>query len=290
MPRLYQEYLLMKSIAFTPALLLFASIFFSQSAYSNCSTQSDQGKKTEQALQAFYAGDDETMSSLLADVYVQHSNAMDGKDALLNVLRKGKEQGWLSRQVADQFTPLRTVSENDLAATHYLDTGEDKVYVDIFRFDADGRISEHWDISQKNHQPNKSGRTMVDGNTTVDCSIDKAQQTQNKQTVMLLHDEFFAKGNKEILPGIMHEGYLQHNPHGKDGREFFSGLVDRMGLLDNVVHRLIADGDLVYAHVEWPTHKLASIDIYRFKEGKIAEHWDVVQEIPAKLPHDNGFF
>lgn len=258
---------------------------------ADCGSQSKQGMKTEQALRAFYAGDIKAMDSLLADTYIQHSNAKDGKEALLAVLEKGRKEGWLNAKAAEKFKPMRTVSDGGLAATHYLDEGEDKVYIDIFRFNEAGEIMEHWDISQKNAKPNRSGRTMIDGVDEADCSVSEKQQTKNKAVVQQLHSEYFAKNNKVILPEIMHESYLQHNPHGSDGRAFFSGLVDRMGgSLENKVHRLIADGDLVYAHVEWPGENWASIDIYRMEDGKIAEHWDVLQDIPAELPHGNGFF
>jgi predicted SnoaL-like aldol condensation-catalyzing enzyme len=68
-----------------------------------------------------------------------------------------------------------------------------------------------------------------------------------------------------------------------------------------VVHQVIASGDWVWAHVNFLNlynddsndRGIAGVDIFRFNsEGKIVEHWDVLQEVPdpAKVVNPNGMF
>jgi predicted SnoaL-like aldol condensation-catalyzing enzyme len=92
--------------------------------------------------------------------------------------------------------------------------------------------------------------------------------------------------------------YIQHNPTVADGSlpfiDFVNGFVAKNPHLHVDIKRIIAEGDLVVTHVHITTSEtdrgLAAIDIFRLEDGRIVEHWDVVQPVPDKAANENGMF
>lgn len=253
-------------------------------------------QKALELINTFATGDTEKAASLLAEGYIQHNLAYGtGRDAFV-----GSVQYLASAPVKTTVENIRAYEDGDkvfLQTVYNFAGAGEQVAFDIFRFDENGLIAEHWDNLAAKADPNPSGRTQIDNYAEVK-DLDKTEA--NREVVKnFLHDVMMGKA-PEKTPGYFDNGrYIQHNTGIADGLDGLGAALEALGkqgiqMIYDTVHQVLAQGDMVLAVSEGtfggaPT---SYYDLWRVENGKIAEHWDVMETIADKdtWQNQNGKF
>ena len=249
---------------------------------------------TQKALEligTFATGDTEKAASLLAEGYIQHNLAYGtGREAFV-----GSVSYLASASVKTTVKNIRAFEDGDKVflqtVYNFAGAGEQAAF-DIFRIDKDGLIAEHWDNLAKVAEPNPSGHTQIDGTTEI-ADLDKTEA--NRELVKnFLYDVM--QGNNPAKTPDYFEGdiYIQHNTAIADGLSGLGAALAAMAeqniqMIYTTVHHVLAQGNFVLAVSEGnfggaPT---SYYDLWRVENGKIAEHWDVMETIAEESTWQN---
>ncbi|MEQ9264020.1 MAG: nuclear transport factor 2 family protein, partial [Balneolaceae bacterium] len=216
----------------------------------------------------------------------------DGKEGFLEFFIP-----FLERNPVRDIKIVRAIEDGQFVfvqAHQSLNNGE-YFYVtgDIFDTDDNDKIIEHWDVIQEEVKETASGRSMVDGPTEIEdeekTEINRKVITDFINTVLL--DGQFDK----ITDYVSTEQYHQHNPAVEDGLEGFNKFVQGLAqqgitMKYEKVHKILVQGNFAatLSHTKMNDEDWCFIDIFRIKDEKIVEHWDVMEKIGPKETWNNS--
>ena len=251
-------------------------------------------EKVAALLNSFNTGDTAPIAYINPEKYIQHNlDVADGLAGFGAVMQNAPPQGF-GADVKRIFTDGDYV----VAHTEYEFFGP-KAGFDVFRFE-DGLIVEHWDNLSPVTPPNPSGRTQFDGATEVgDLDMTEA----NKAVVEGFIEDVLIGGKTDTVTNyVSTETYIQHNSAVADGLDGLGEALAYFAANDMVMiydqtHKILGQGNFVLAMSEGkfgpaPGEHVAYYDLFRLENGKIVEHWDVIQGIPlqSEWKNQNGKF
>ncbi|MFM8911529.1 MAG: hypothetical protein ACKOE6_01265 [Flammeovirgaceae bacterium] len=248
-------------------------------------------QKVVALLKSVETGDSVPVSYINPNKYIQHNlgvaDGLAGFGALLSQLPPNSAR----------VNTIRAFQDGDFVFTHteYNFFGP-KIGFDIVRFE-DGKIVEHWDNLQETAKPNPSGHTMIDGSTELK-DLDKTES--NKTLVRNFVDDILVNGRMEKLAGYFDgDNYIQHNPNIPDQLSELGATLEALGKQGifskyDKIHRVLGEGNfvLVVSEGHFGKDHNAFYDLFRVENGKIAEHWDVIEPMTPKenWKNNNGKF
>lgn len=250
-------------------------------------------EKAVSLIRSIETGDQAPVAYINPEKYTQHNLAVGdglaGFGAVLQALPKGSAKADVKRAFQD--------GEYVVLHTNYNFFGP-KVGFDVFRFE-EGLIVEHWDNLAEKAEPNPSGRTQLDGPTDIQ-DLDKT--AANKQIVSGFVETILINGEMDKITDFIatgEQGYLQHNTAVGDGLGALGAALGAlaeqgMPMVYTRNHKVLGQGNFVLSISEgqFLNEHVSFYDLFRLQEGKIVEHWDTIETIPAKTEwkNDNGKF
>ena len=283
----------MKQVITSVAILL-STISCSNAQEKVKETNTEKGTKTQMnkdkaksLLLSLESGDKTPIGYINANQYTQHNLAVaDGLAGFGEVVKHAPDGGF-------KANVIRSFQDNDYVFTHTeYDFFGPKIGFDIFRFEA-GKIVEHWDNLIEIAPNNPSGHSQIDGTTQIQ-DLDKTET--NKTLVKNFVSSVLINGKFDQLPNYFSgDRYIQHNPMIADG---LSGLqkgleeMEKKGItmVYKTNHIVLGEGNFVLAVSEgtFAGKPTSFYDLFRIENGKIAEHWDVIETILPTSEHKNS--
>ncbi len=250
---------------------------------------------TIEALDAlFNKKNEEKVKTLFTKTYIQHNpHVPTGLEPIVGFLPVLEKAG-------TTIKTHRVFQDGDFVITHNTYNNAEAlgakeiVTFDVFRMEG-GKVAEHWDNVSPIVKETASGRSQFDGSSEI---TDKEKTAKNKQFVEnFVNDILFGKNPDKITEYISTEKYHQHNVAIEDGLAGLGKAIDYLVSQNDMfkytkIHKVLGEGNFVLtmSEGEWHGKTQSFYDLFRVENGKIVEHWDIVQEIPTEMAHDNGKF
>ena len=248
-------------------------------------------EKAAAVNKAVETGNAATISDIVREDYVQHTPPVpDGRKGLIGLIQK-----IANKEIpAPTIKNVRTFEDGEFMVLHHdVQWPNRKAMIEIFRF-KDGLAVEYWSGVQDHPEKTANGHSMVDGATTI---ADKAYTEKNKALVKSFVETVLIKGQFDKIGDYYHNDIIQHNPYIDntiDGLKSGIANLQKQGITLQIekIHYVIGEGNFVLTVSEgkFAGKPTAFFDLFRVENGKVAEHWDVLQEIPAQMAHQNGMF
>ena len=254
-------------------------------------TEMTNKEKSSALLESLENGDKSTIAYINPTNYNQHNlGVADGLEGFGAVLQNAPEGGFKANVV-------RSFQDGDYTFSHTIyDFFGPKVGFDIFRYE-NGQIVEHWDNLSAIVDVNPSNRTQTDGSTTL-ADLDKTDS--NKELVKKFVNTILVNGEYNKMENYFDgDIYIQHNSMIGDGLSGLGKALEEMAkngitMVYEKNHIILGEGNFVLAVSEgqFAGKHTSFYDLFRIANGKIAEHWDVMETIvpPAEHKNSNGKF
>ena len=278
----------------TALLLTLALLLTCAFALAEAAPQTN-AEKALALINTFASGDSALAASLLDEGYIQHNLAYGtGRDAFV-----GSVDYLASAPVKTTVNNIRAFEDGDyvfLQTVYNFAGAGEQVAFDVFRLE-NGLIAEHWDNLAAVTEANPSGHTQIDGTLEV-TDLDKTEE--NRELVKNFLYDVMQGNNAEKTPDYFEgDAYIQHNSGIADGVSGLGAALTAMAeqgisMIYDETHLLLAQGNFVLAVSEGTFGGVATsyYDLWRVENGKIAEHWDVMETIAdeAAWQNQNGKF
>ena len=235
----------------------------------------------------------EAVTKYTGNQYTQHSTGVkDGIEGFVEFFTP-----FIKRNPIRDIQIVRSIVDGQYVFLHVnqiLNNGEAKwVTADMFDTDENDKIIEHWDAIQEHVEDTASGRSMVDGPAEIE---DLEKTAENKALIEKFCQDILIDGKiNSITDFISTAQYDQHNPTTEDGIEGLYKHIQKFieqGITAKYVkvHRIIGQGNFVVAlsHAMQNDDNWCFFDIFRLKDGKIVEHWDVQEKIQHQDKWNNS--
>ncbi|MFI2207640.1 ester cyclase [Streptomyces sp. NPDC020192] len=249
--------------------------------------------------QLFSHGNLEVIDKFVGPTYTNHNpQGVDGPEGLKRFITYFK-----GANPELHHTRYRILADGDLVLLHTRSVAAPgatpHVVVDVFRVE-EGRIVEHWDVIQPVPDTTVGGHDLF---STLSAPAENGPDplvstSESKRIVTRLFHEIAVDRDPSAFERYAVDPFYEHNPQHADGvaaaKELFTGLFATHPEVTLDVKRVIAEGDYVAVHHHLKLNPddpgFSCIEFFRVRDGRIVEHWDAVQPVPAASANDNTMF